>query len=80
MAYPAAVQVATPVYFDEAERTERGAEGHLLMQQTYVPDTTVTYYAGAGWDKWGFDTPEDWFEYMKYFATTLRTPLEVSIK
>ena len=80
MAYPVAVEMAAPVYFEAAERAERGAEGHLLMQQTYAPGSTVTYYAGAGWDKWGFDTPEDWFEYMNYFAAALRTPLEVVIK
>lgn len=80
MAYATPVQSASPVYFDEQERADRGAEGHLLMERMYVPGETVTYYAGAGWSKWGFDTPQDWFVYMKYFAATLSTPLEVTIK
>lgn len=80
LAYPGAVQKAAPVYFDAAERSERGADGHLLMERIYEPGTTVTYYAGAGWSKWGFDSPEAWFTYMDYFASALRSPLEVIVK
>ena len=80
MAYPGAVQKAAPVYFDAAERADRDAEGHLLMERMYEPGTTVTYYAGAGWSKWGFESPEAWFVYMDYFASALRSPLEVIVK
>ncbi len=80
MVYPGAVQKAAPVYFDAAERADRGAEGHLLMERMYEPGTVVTYYAGAGWSKWGFESPEAWFTYMDYFASALRSPLEVTVK
>lgn len=80
MAYGTTVQRVEPVYFDEAERADRGAEGHLLMQRVYTPGETVTYYAGAGWSKWGFDMPEDWFVYMNYFAAKLAAPLVVTVE
>lgn len=80
MAYGASVQRAEPVYFDEAERAARGADGHLLMERMYVPGETVTYYTGAGWSKWGFESSQDWFVYMKYFADKLSTPLIVTVK
>lgn len=80
MAYGSAVQGAAPLYFDESERAERGAEGHLLMERIYTPGETLTYYAGAGWSKWGFETAEDWFVYMNYFASKLAAPLTVTVK
>lgn len=80
MAYGTSVQRAEPTYFSETERVERGAEGHLLLERMYVPGETVTYYTGAGWSKWGFDTPQDWFVYMKYFANKLSAPLVVTLK
>ncbi len=80
MAYPGAVQNASSVYFDSAEREERGAEGYLLLERVYEPGETVTYYAGAGWSKWGFEQPDDWFAYMQYYAATLHTPLEITLK
>ena len=80
MAYAGAVQKASPVYFDDAERNDRGAEGHLLLERIYEPGSTATYYAGAGWSKWGFDTPEAWFAYMNYYAMALQNPLNITIK
>lgn len=80
MTYGTSVQHVAPRYFDETERVERGAEGHLLIERVYVPGETVTYYTGAGWSKWGFDTRDDWFVYMRHFTATLTNPLKVSIK
>ncbi len=80
MAYDSAVQTAEARYFDDKEREERGAEGHLVMERFYQPGEAFTYYTGAGWNKWGFDTPEDWFVYMRYYANALANPLLVTIK
>lgn len=80
MAFVDAAQQAGTRYFDARERALRGAEGHLLLERIYEPGDTFTYYAGAGWDKWGFDTPEDWYVYMKYYTAALSTPLEVVLK
>ncbi len=80
MAYGYPVQRVSALYFDEQEREQRGAEGHLLMERIYEPGETITYYAGAGWSKWGFDTADDWAVYMNYYAETLASPLEVVLK
>ena len=80
MACHKGVVEATPRYFGEEERAERGAEGHLLMQYSYTPGEVLTYYAGAGWSKWGFETPEDWFVYMRYYADMIANPMQVSFK
>ncbi len=80
MVYGAPVMVAEPLYFGDKEREARGAEGLLIMERVYTPGEKVTYYAGAGWSKWGFETPEDWFVYIEYFAKKLSQPLVVTIK
>lgn len=52
--------------FDEAERKSHGgAFGHLQAETTYIPNTTLTYYMGAGWNGWGVPTHDDWFEIVK---------------
>lgn len=80
MVYGHAAQYASAVYFDEQEKAARGAEGHLLLERVYQPGETVTYYAGAGWNKWGFETVEDWMVYVRYYSAILATPLEITIE
>lgn len=80
MVYGAPVMVAEPIYFDEQEREERGAEGHLLLERIYEPGEKVVYYTGAGWDKWGFASPDEWYEYVSNFANRVATPVVVTIK
>ncbi len=75
---PSKLTDAKPVYFSDAEKKERGnANGQLLAYSTYQPGTTYTYYAGGGWSKWGFETPEAWYQYMTAFTEKLQKPLQV---
>lgn len=53
---------------------------HLLCIQTVNPNTFFTYYAGGGWDKYGFKTFEDWTNYIQSFSDKLQHPLLISIK
>ncbi|MBL4559348.1 MAG: DUF4861 family protein [Labilibaculum sp.] len=53
---------------------------HLLGIASYKKGQYFTYYFGAGWSKWGFDTDESWFEYMADFTEKVRQPLNVTIK
>jgi hypothetical protein len=64
-----------PCQLQEAKVAER----HVLAVTGYTPGG-VTYYAGAGWSKWGFDTPESWLRYVDAFAQKLRYPLKVTVK
>jgi hypothetical protein len=50
---------------------------HLLIVTYYVPGTPLTYYTGAGWSKWGFETDKAWTDYLNNFAQRLNAPLKV---
>jgi hypothetical protein len=50
---------------------------HVLGITTYTPGRPVTYYAGYGWEKWGFPTAASFQNYLVYFATKLEEPLVV---
>lgn len=68
---------AKAVYFSDKEKAQRGANGHVLGIAPYRPGSAFVYYAGAGWSKWGFETPTDWFDYVKTYSALLKEPLEV---
>lgn len=49
--------------FDAAGREAHGgAFGHLQAESTYMPNSTLTYYMGAGWNGWEVATADDWFQ------------------
>ena len=52
---------------------------HVLIVTTYAPGTSLTYFTGAGWSKWGFETDSSWTQYIKDFSLRQRNPLQVSI-
>ncbi len=52
---------------------------HLLALTEYKPGEVFVYYFGAGWNKWGFETNEDWFKYMEDYALKVNNPLTVKI-
>jgi hypothetical protein len=54
--------------------------GHLLITGKYVPGTPLTYYTGAGWNKWGFETDQAWIDYLSAFSQKINTPLQVMIE
>lgn len=72
------LQDAKAVYFSDKEKAERGANGHILGIAEYKPGSEFVYYFGAGWNKWGFETPADWFDYVKTFSAQLKEPLKIT--
>lgn len=50
---------------------------HLLIVTRYNPGTPLTYYAGAGWSKWGFGSDAAWTQYIDEFSLKLNSPLKV---
>ncbi len=49
--------------FDKEERAAHGgAYGHIQAEGTYEPESTLTYYMGAGWNGWEVFSKEDWFK------------------
>lgn len=74
------LQEAQAVYFSEEEKKQRGASGHVLAVGTYRPGTPYTYYWGAGWSKYGFATPDDWYAYVRSYARSVNEPLTIRVR
>lgn len=53
---------------------------HILITTTYQPGQALTYYTGAGWSKWGFETDQSWTDYLTNFHLRLQNPLKVTIE
>ncbi len=77
--FPGPIEEARAVYFTEEESKQRRAEGHVMAFTRYEPGTEYVYYAGAGWNKWGFASSFSWFKYIKGFAGKIKEPLIVEI-
>jgi hypothetical protein len=71
--------VYTAAVFPYPLKEAKLAERHVLAVTGYVSGG-VTYYAGAGWSKWGFDTPENWINYVETFAQKIKNPLQVEVE
>ena len=50
---------------------------HLLIVTGYSPGIPLTYYTGAGWSKWGFESDDAWTRYIDGFAQRIQSPLKV---
>ena len=74
---PAKVNEAKAQMFSDKEAKERGALGHVLAISSYKPESQYTYYWGSGWSKYGFDSMEEWTNYLDQYAQILRNPLKV---
>jgi hypothetical protein len=68
--------IYTAVVFPRPLQDATLSERHALAVAGYTPGG-VTYYAGAGWSKWGFDTPESWADYVETFSREIQHPLQV---
>ena len=67
-------------WFGEQEiKAKPGALGHVMAFSSYRPQDEFVYYWGASWSKGGFQTQEEWFEYLKDYQQKLSSPLEVHI-
>lgn len=64
--------------FAAPEATRRGASGHILAVGTIAPDAAVTYWWGSAWSKAGWQTTDEWNDYLRDFARKVNSPLKVS--
>lgn len=65
---------------DEQRKAHGGAYGYLLAEGECTPSQSISYYTGAGWNRWGFETPESWFEYVEQQSAAKQLPLVLSLK
>lgn len=73
--FPEPLVRAGAVYFSREEQAVRRAKGHVLAESLYRPGAGYVYYWGAGWSKWGFDSPAAWYKYVREEARKRREPL-----
>ncbi len=55
----------------------RDVPDHTLIVTRYNPGTPLTYYTGAGWSKWGFESDAAWTRYIDEFSLKLSSPLKI---
>lgn len=56
------------------------AKNHILLKSNYKQGEKLSYYAGGGWSKWGFETDEKWKSYIDQFSSKINNPLVVELK
>lgn len=74
--YPEAIK-SEVCYFDEPRGSARG---HILSQGRYTSGSTLRYYMGAGWNRWGFKTPQSWYDHVEEKVERVKTPLTIQLK
>ncbi|MBE0668221.1 MAG: DUF4861 family protein [Bacteroidales bacterium] len=52
---------------------------HFLILTTFTPGQKLTYYTGAGWSKWGFETDQSWTDYLSDYYLKLQNPLKITV-
>ncbi len=52
---------------------------HFFITMDYKKGEKLLYYTGAGWNKWGFETPESWNSYIEEFSSKIKNPLIVEL-
>ena len=72
--------VYTAVVFPDALKTAKLDQQHVLAVTDYQAGSELTHYAGAGWSKWGFSSPEEWTAYIDNFAQQLQHPLRIKLE
>ena len=79
-AFPYSLSDAGLSYFSDDESQSRGgSKGHILAHSTYKPDTSFVYYWGFGWNHAGFDSYEQWLEYLEAYADQIKNPLTITL-
>ncbi|HUW92080.1 MAG TPA: DUF4861 family protein [Bacteroidales bacterium] len=54
-------------------------DDHILILTTFTLGQKLTYYTGAGWSKWGFETDQSWTDYLSEYHLKLQDPLKVTV-
>lgn len=75
-----ATRLSGVVPFPEEQQRQVGATGHLLAISHYLPGETYIYHWGAGWSRYGFETPADWYAYVAAISRRLQNPLQIRIR
>lgn len=65
---------------EESKKMREGDFGHLLAINEIAPSNpAVSYYWGAAWNKFNFNSEQEWNDYLQHFAESLHHPLQIKI-
>jgi len=65
---------------NESKKLREGDFGHLLAINELKPSQrTVSYYWGAAWNKYNFNSPQEWNIYLQHFTESINHPLQIKI-
>lgn len=64
---------------EKLEQAPADAAGHLLAKGKIHPDSTYTYYWGAGWSKGYMPDWQSWKEYLSEYKTKIDNPLKIEL-
>lgn len=77
---PGMRETAVDTYTVPAGQKQPGDYHHILAVKEYTPGTPVTYYAGFGWEKWGFPSVDSFRTYLENVSAALANPLKVTVQ
>ncbi|MFR9521584.1 MAG: DUF4861 family protein [Rikenellaceae bacterium] len=60
------------LFTPEQREAHGGAYGHIQAEGIYIPDSTLTYYMGAGWNGWEVFTKEAWYKIVNESETKIK--------
>jgi len=69
----------TGVVFPGSWKESKKVSGHMVGIFNYKVGDEFQYYFGAGWNKHGFATDKDWFNYLNAKKAALLQPLKIKL-
>ncbi len=78
--FPEDMDAELYLFGSESREKHGGAYGHLQAKGIVEPNEPLVYHMGAGWNRWRFESAQDWFEYVASQEVALTTPLRYTIK
>jgi len=69
----------TGVVFPGSWQQSKQLSGHIVGIFNYTVGEEFQYYFGAGWNKHGFTTDKDWFNYLNHKKAGLLQPLKIKM-
>lgn len=77
--FPNSIKDVKAVYFSKEEKKIRNnANGHILVENLYTPNTEFGYYWGFGWNRSDIKDFEYWNTYVKQFSQRIKSPLNIT--
>ncbi len=78
--FPESMDAELYLFSSESRERHGGAYGHLQAKGVVEPNEPLIYHMGAGWNRWRFESSQDWFDYVATQEVALTAPLRYTIQ